>query len=152
VAGRLFENNAALGRSMMSVIGNALDEYLNLMPSDFMQQAAWRGFGSRARSVESWAVVLERQGAQNPHIHPSAWLSGAYYISVPDAKDSLNPCAGNFVIGQGPEFLQVSSAPEPCMIRPTEGMFCIFPPYYWHNTVPVESSRQRICIAFDWIM
>jgi tetratricopeptide (TPR) repeat protein len=152
VVGRLFEKNAMLGRTMMHVIGNALDEYLRRLPAGYKQQGAWKGFGSKGRRIESWAVVLERQGVQDPHIHPSSWLSGAYYINVPDAEDSLNPDAGNFVVGRGPDYLQVSSEPLPSMVTPVPGEFCIFPSYYWHNTVPVESRRQRICIAFDWVM
>ena len=152
VVGRLFEKNAVLGSTMTNVIGNAPDEYLGRIPAGYKQQGAWKGFGSKGRRIESWAVVLERQGVQDPHIHPSSWLSGAYYINVPDAEDSLNPDAGNFVVGRGPNYLQVSSEPLPSMVRPVAGEFCIFPSYYWHNTVPVESSQRRICIAFDWVM
>jgi hypothetical protein len=27
----------------------------------------------------------------------------------------------------------------------------LFPSYFWHRTVPFESERERICVAFDVI-
>jgi len=149
---KLFENNVALGRTMLDFIGKAQDKYLRLIPADYIRQSAWEGFGKKSRSIEVWAVVLEQQGAQDPHIHPSSWLSGAYYLEVPDTGDSSNPHAGKFVVGRGPDFLHTAAEPAPYKIRPEEGTFSIFPSYYWHSTIPVASSTKRICIAFDWLM
>lgn len=148
----LFEKNPSLGNTMLEFIAKAQDKYLQLIPSGYIQQSDWSGFGSKPRMIEAWAVVLEKKGAQNPHIHPSSWLSGAYYLALPDNENSPETHAGNFVVGRGPEFLHTSVEPEPYYVKPEEGTFCLFPSYYWHSTVPVASGGRRICIAFDWIM
>jgi hypothetical protein len=40
-------------------------------------------------------------------------------------------------------------APEVQTIRPEEGMLVLFPSYFYHRTIPFESTEERISIAFD---
>jgi hypothetical protein len=37
------------------------------------------------------------------------------------------------------------------LIRPEEGLMVLFPSYFYHGTVPLESDEVRISIAFDVI-
>jgi hypothetical protein len=40
-------------------------------------------------------------------------------------------------------------APEVRFYRPEEGLMFLFPSYFYHRTVPFESGRPRVSIAFD---
>jgi hypothetical protein len=42
----------------------------------------------------SWAVELHQDGHQTRHIHPSGWLSGSYYVSVPDTDAGADEARG----------------------------------------------------------
>jgi len=100
-----------------------------------------------------WAVVMESQGQQDTHIHPAAWFSGVYYVNVPDAIRADDPAHGGWIeFGRpGPEF-HVSFEPKVELICPQEGLMVLFPSYFYHRTIPFESSEQRISMAFDVVI
>jgi hypothetical protein len=99
----------------------------------------------------SWGVRMWRQGYQVSHIHHHAWLSGVYYVQLPDViHDSSNAGHEGWIeFGRGGEGYYVSSEPEIRLIQPVEGMLLTFPSYMWHRTIPFESPNERISIAFD---
>lgn len=97
-----------------------------------------------------WAVVLERQGFQIPHIHASGWLSGVYYVTLPDLiQDEAAQQAGWIEFGR--PFLRhaTDAEPEVKLFQPREGLMLLFPSYFLHRTLPFESNQTRISIAFD---
>lgn len=95
-----------------------------------------------------WAVVLEGEGYQVPHIHPAAWLSGVYYVQVPDIANAGGH-DGWIEFGQpGPEY-HFSAEPALRLVKPEPGLVVMFPSYLFHRTVPFESEETRISIAFD---
>ncbi len=102
--------------------------------------------------TESWGVRMWRQGYQVTHIHQKAWLSGVYYVQLPDVVHrGQDGHEGWIEFGRGPAELYHSSIPETRLIQPVEGMVITFPSYLWHRTIPFESDRDRISIAFDVI-
>ena len=92
------------------------------------------------------AVVLDQGGFQRPHVHPTGFLSGVYYVQMPDPEPD-DPHAGWFRLGRGldPDAEPVTQR----LVQPKEGLIVMFPSYFWHATVPFRGSRQRICVAFD---
>ena len=99
-----------------------------------------------------WGVVLGAEGHQIPHIHPSAWLSGVYYVRLPGAMDSPDrEPAGYIEFGRPPAHFHFSSDPRVRLIRPLQGHMLLFPSYFYHRTEPFESNDTRISIAFDII-
>ena len=97
-----------------------------------------------------WAVVLEKQGFQVPHIHPSGWLSGVYYVSLPSVLDDPGAeQAGWIEFGRPLPRYPVKAPPELTTIRPEPGMMLVFPSYFFHRTLPFQSEETRISIAFD---
>ena len=107
-------------------------------------------------ALEIWAVVMEGQGYQIPHVHPAAWLSGVYYPTVPAAATVPAEAAGGSDLKAawlefGRPFLRhrTTATPRLRTIRPEEGLMVLFPPYFLHSTVPFESEETRISIAFD---
>jgi tetratricopeptide (TPR) repeat protein len=100
--------------------------------------------------IESWGVRMWQQGYQVPHIHHKAWLSGVYYVRLPDAVERhADAHEGWIEFGRGPAELYRRSAPRTRLIRPVPGTMITFPSYVWHRTVPFDSTADRISIAFD---
>jgi hypothetical protein len=48
-----------------------------------------------------------------------------------------------------PEHYGPSPHLESRMIQPELGKMILFPSYYWHRTVPLETDETRISFAFD---
>lgn len=97
-----------------------------------------------------WAVVMEEGGHQVPHIHPSAWLSGVYYVEVPAsvrADDASH--AGWIEFGRAPDDIHVASDPAVETFLPAPGRMLLFPSHFYHRTLPLAGNARRISIAFD---
>jgi lipoprotein NlpI len=107
----------------------------------------------RRWGTQSWGVKMWRQGYQVSHIHQKAWLSGVYYVQMPEVvREDQVGHEGWIEFGRGPEYMYRHGLPPLRLIRPVEGMMLSFPSYFWHRTIPFDDvSRDRICIAFDVI-
>ena len=100
--------------------------------------------------IESWGVRMWQQGYQVSHIHHKSWLSGVYYVRLPDAVErNAEAHEGWIEFGRGPADLYHHTVPHTRLIRPEAGMLITFPSYVWHRTVPFNSTADRISIAFD---
>lgn len=101
--------------------------------------------------IEMWATILERQGHQSAHIHPTGWLSGVYYVQVPEVvSDGDSDHSGWIEFGQPPDHFPAPKRPGLRYHKPEPGMFLLFPSYVYHRTVPFDSDTRRISIAFDF--
>lgn len=117
--------------------------FLEHMPSSF--------------NIASWAALLDGEGNQQPHIHIDGYLSGCYYVRIPDEIQNQDmsseaaPAApqGGFEIGRPPPELGCDKPVASKAIKPEEGLMVLFPAYMYHGTIPFHSDTQRICIAFD---
>jgi len=104
----------------------------------------------RKWTTKSWGVKMWRTGYQETHIHHKAWLSGVYYVQLPEVvRKGQKGNAGWIEFGRGPDDLSAVAPPAVRLIQPIEGMLITFPSYMWHRTVPFEGKRDRISIAFD---
>ena len=97
------------------------------------------------KNLNSWHVVLKKQGYQASHIHTSAWLSGVIYLKVvPHLKK--NEGAIEFSLN-GNDY---SDANSPKVIfRPKIGDIVLFPSSLHHRTIPFTTDEDRIIISFD---
>lgn len=146
----LFDQDRALGSEMENMIQQAAKQYIAGLPDD--QEHPINRTRPTMFNVESWAVVLEQEGHQGPHMHPNSWVSGVYYVKLPTELDrQATQDAGCIVFGQGKYELHPLRKPETLTLRPVEGDFILFPSYFWHHTIPLESNGERICIAFDLV-
>lgn len=103
-------------------------------------------------NIESWAVVLRQGGPQGPHMHPNSWGFGVYYVKLPtESEQQATLDADGIVFGQGKYGLHPLRKPHTIMLKPVEGGLILFPSYSWHHTIAIESSAERICIAFDLV-
>ena len=89
--------------------------------------------------LSGWSVVLKKGGHQKRHIHPESIVSGVLYIKLP--AESADECKkeGNLLF----------PANNMKMVTPKEGMCVLFPSYLPHETLPISTDDERICIAFN---
>ncbi|MCC5795232.1 MAG: tetratricopeptide repeat protein [Chromatiales bacterium] len=100
--------------------------------------------------LRCWATLLAAGGQQTPHMHPQAWLSGVYYVSVPEEIGSVHEDESGFIeFGAAPERLFVARPPATRRIRPEAGRMLLFPSWLYHSTLPFQASQLRISLAFD---
>ena len=123
-----------------------LDRFIESMPADLdhpFPAGRPRRYGLRA-----WSVVLETQGHHVSHIHPEGWLSGAYYVEVPDLAGDEAPGCIEFG-GQPWSELPFAVPPPRRRIPPAAGRLVLFPSYLWHGVRRFRTDGRRIAVAFD---
>jgi uncharacterized protein (TIGR02466 family) len=124
----------ALGRYMSSISGDVAHPFIANRPQ------SW--------TLSMWGNVLDSEGFQVPHIHPSGWLSAVYYVKLPEVVHS-NGQSGWIEFGEPYQDIPRTAIPELFALRPEEGLLLLFPSYFYHRTLPFHSPDQRISIAFD---
>jgi len=110
--------------------------YAECLPSD-PSHPLTAGQPSRY-SIESWGVVMWAQGYQVSHVHKKAWISGVYYVQLPDIiGEARDDNAGWIEFGHGPADLYTRTAPPTRRIRPVEG-----PSRPMSGIAPFPSNRR----------
>jgi tetratricopeptide (TPR) repeat protein len=148
----LFEDDAPPIRALCGAIEQQVRRYLAEHPRDpdhpFLRDPPvhWR--------LTGWAVVMDTQGHQVPHVHPSAWLSGVYYVQIPGVVSAPGEGhVGWIEFGRPESQFPVERMPPLQWVRPEPGALVLFPGYFYHCTVPLEGpvgeDERRISIAFD---
>lgn len=101
--------------------------------------------------LDSWAIAVHNDGHERWHVHPSGWISGVYYVNVPEIKGSDNDChSGAIEFGPYPfRSSQECSSWKRWHVNPQAGQLLLFPSYYPHRTWPTGVSDPRLCVAFD---
>lgn len=101
-------------------------------------------------TLKSWALDVNHDGHEAWHIHPSGWISGVYYVKVPEVKASSGGYPGAIGFGPYPFGLEreIPSWPR-WHVMPKAGLLVLFPSYYAHRTWPTGVNDPRICVAFD---
>jgi len=97
-----------------------------------------------------WALVFPTDGHQRLHHHPGRWLTGVYYVSVPQSECGLDaPAAGAIRVGGLPDWAGVKPPWPILTITPEPGMLLLFPSSVPHETVPNGIAGDRISVAFE---
>ena len=100
--------------------------------------------------LTTWGVVMLDKGHERAHIHPNGWLSGVFYLQLPDLIDDPDRNhEGWLEFGRPTRDLHVKSDPVIRHHKPACGEMVLFPSYFYHGTIPFRSRQQRICVAFD---
>jgi len=101
--------------------------------------------------LHHWSVITDGDGFEEWHVHQNGWLSGAYYVDVPDfIVDGEGPggCIGfglpEGIVGDGPH-----EAFGTRLYRPRSGLMMLFPSHAFHRTYAHRGDQRRICVAFD---
>lgn len=112
--------------------------------------------------IQAWPNVNRFGDYHNLHNHPHAWLSGTYYVDVPErsremrTRADLNPGAISFfdprpqanmmaIKGDGqvdPEY----------RLLPKAGMLLLWPAFVHHLVHPNLSDEKRISVSFNVVL
>ena len=130
------------------VIRAAEAAYRKDVPIDPTQ--SWRAQRPQKTKLNCWSVVMNSQGHQLSHIHPSGWLSGVYYPRLPDVIDDDDPHHEGWIeFGRTTDNYSGKKDPDVRLYKPREGLMVLFPSYFYHRTIPFHSDQLRFSIAFD---
>ena len=149
-SGALFPAKRGALHALQSLITNAMSDYSKALGPEpghpFLAQQPSRV------GLHGWATVLDHGGYQEPHLHPSGWLSGVYYPQLPGVTtDADGSRAGWLVFGEPNSIFHAKAEHLTHWIAPWEGMLVLFPSYMHHRTEPFMGSTERISIAFDLV-
>ena len=128
----------------------AIDQHLAALPVEPGHPFLDRRIADYALDI--WGTVLKAQGHQSPHIHPTGWMSGVYYVQMPESLGSGGHNAdhsGWIEFGRPPDSFKLTREPAVELVRPQPGLTLFFPSYLYHRTIPFEGPTPRISIAFD---
>jgi len=149
-SGELLNKKNSAFTDFESIVWNAVKNYkekINKYPKHPLSLKIFRKL-----RLSAWGVVMTRSSHQIPHIHPSAWISGVYYVKVPKfTEKSRTEPPGAIVFNKAPSHFHNKNEAKTFTVKPEEGLLILFPSYFYHHTVPFETNEKRISIAFDLI-
>ena len=101
--------------------------------------------------LRAWCVITEGDGFEGWHVHQFGWLSGVYYVQIPDEIALGIDQGGCLAFGLPEEFtgIETAEAYGTKQVRPEPGMMLTFPSHVFHRTYPHFGPGKRICVAFD---
>ncbi len=101
--------------------------------------------------LRAWCVITEGEGREQWHMHPYGWLSGGYYVAVPEAVAAGEGEAGCLGFGLPDGLIGEAAATDfgETLVRPRPGLLTLFPSHAYHRTWPHGAEGKRICLAFD---
>ena len=111
----------------------------------------WVAAAPRRAMMRSWCVITEGSGYERWHMHPFGWMSGVYYVDVPDAVSAGADSDGCLILGLSDRLLsaEAAAAVGHHLVRPRPGLLALFPSHSYHRTFPHRAAGKRICVAFD---
>lgn len=101
--------------------------------------------------LHSWCVITDGIGHETWHVHQFGWLSGVYYVAVPERVRIGNSEAGCIAFGIDNALVGERNAADygETLLRPEPGMLIAFPSHTYHRTFAHHVEEKRIAIAFD---
>lgn len=111
----------------------------------------WALQAPAAAQLRVWCVITDGAGFEGWHVHQFGWLSGVYYVQIPEAIAQGKDEAGCLEMGLPPELIGAAASRgfESLMIRPQAGVMTTFPSHAYHRTHPYRGEGKRICVAYD---
>ena len=144
-SGSLFKHRNAAIEAVRDKIAAAVADYIANLPDDPSHPLLARKQKDFSFSG-SWSCRLRSTGFHTNHVHDQGWISSAYYVSLPEeiaqgGQGGLKFGESRFKLGDKDRAARI--------VAPAVGKLVLFPSYYWHGTVPFQSSDVRLAIAFD---
>ena len=134
--------------ALIGLLEAAVDEYLQDHPRDTEHPTLAQR--PPRKQLRAWGQVLSGGGRLWPHLHERAWLSGIYYLKVPDTirKDD-DSRAGWLEIGRPDPAFDLDTAPASRWLCPQAGMLVLFPSWMYQQSLPVPGPQPCISVAFE---
>ncbi|MEI9886800.1 MAG: putative 2OG-Fe(II) oxygenase [Rhizomicrobium sp.] len=135
-----------LARAMLIAIRGAVDAFAaTLEPLGGFDP--WAESKPSAAHLHPWGLVQRNEAFEEWHTHRGGWLSGVYYVKIPER---LPPDRGCIEFGPPPSLARgAGNVIQTRRYPPREGMLILAPSHYHHRTIPSGLNEYRISLAFD---
>lgn len=145
----LFSMDVREIREARDAMAGAIQTFIDGLPASKTHPFLKRNTGKFEFSG-SWSIRLNDQGFHVNHVHTEGWISGPYYVQLPDVVKLGKGNEGCVKFGESP--LKLGEREHiGKIVRPEEGVMVMFPSYMWHGTFPFSSQETRTTMPFDII-
>ena len=113
-------------------------------------------------SLQAWPNVNRLGDYHDPHNHPHAYLSGTYYVSVPErmaplgTRRDVRPGAITFYDPRGAaNMTAIRGDPQieaEFTLRPRPGEILLWPAFLTHFVHPNLSEEERVSVSFNAVL
>lgn len=154
LSGELTDDDTPAIRAFDTALGAVLDAFLarmRLAARDARDDDLFlRNVPAGATRRHAWSTLAPAAGQIGTHLHEDSWLSGAYYVQLPDAVRADDPNRAGW-IEFGRPFASLPPVPDALLrhVPPREGLLLLFPSYLFHRTRPFAGAGHRISLSFD---
>ena len=103
------------------------------------------------RLTGCWANMNAPGAAHRMHAHPNNFLSGAYYVQVPEGADTINfhdPRPQAAVL-RPPVTELAAQNTDQVVVRVAAGTLLLFPAWLAHSVDPNASGETRVSVSFN---
>lgn len=146
--GLLLDNPRPPFIAFEKVLRRAIDAYFDTLTIE--RGHPFLGQIPRDYRIDLWGTLLAEHGHQHSHIHVGGWMSGVYYVALPDTLgDGQTSRDGWIEFGRPPPDFAPRFEPVTISYEPREGDAFFFPSYLFHRTLPFSGQAKRISLAFD---
>ena len=132
-------------------LAKPIKDYIAQMPDDSAHPLHSRKRESYRLSGAS-SVNLAGEGFLKNHLQADSWLTGIFYVNVPDDIAARADKAGWAAFGKPPFNVAGPSGKAlgaGHMIAPQAGSLVLFPSYNWHGTVPLAGGSEN-CLSLTF--
>ena len=147
--GSLFGAGAEIIASLRSHLDKAISAHVNQLPADAAHPFVSRRFEA-LRYSGSWSTRAVHGAPIANHIHDAGWLSGIYFVALPDDVTNASNQPGWSKFGEPPFDAHIPK-PVRATVQPVAGRLVLFPSYLWHGSLPFRGQQSRLSVAFDTV-
>ncbi len=95
-----------------------------------------------------WIVTMKSGGFLEWHNHKEGWISGSFYLQVPERNSEKNSGSIAFT-NEGPLYPKKENLFHTKTFQVKTRDICLFPSSIFHSTIPNNSNEERIVFVFD---
>jgi hypothetical protein len=146
--GSLLGDGSQLMAHYCASLDRAIASYVHSLPDEdhpFLRRRL-----AAARYARSWSTRVNPGGTIPNHVHDGGWISGVYFVQLPDDVVDRTTGPGWIKFGEPPFDAHL---PEPVWrsIRPVPGRLVLFPSYLWHGSLGFRGPQNRLSLSFDLV-
>jgi tetratricopeptide (TPR) repeat protein len=145
----IFDQPEPAARALAGVVSDAVSHYLNNLPN--ADSHVFLSNQPPNFTAEAWGTRLERYADAEHHFHQHAWISGVYYVELPEFVRTTNPADldGCLEFCRFHSYSDNAVESDTMVIRPEPGLLVLFPAYAYHRVLKFQRPGRRISIAFN---
>lgn len=150
---RIHNLYAGGGRPLIRPLLNSLQQAVECYAASIPPVSGfdpWSASRPAEAHLRAWGLIQKGDAHEDWHLHRGGWLSGVYYVRIPEMVSERGRGPGCLEFGIPPKLAdQFPELASSWRIAPREGMLLLSPSHYLHRTIPTGADEYRISLAFD---